>query len=225
MEFYKSCLKKIGQGGYWDMIVIDGVVGVGKSTLMNILQEEGYVPFEEPVVDNPILEKFYYDRERYSFPLQIFFLNKRFKNIKDASKIKNAVMDRSIYGDIIFAKMLKDAGEMSNEEFDLYMELFENMIEHCKAPKLLVYLEIGVDEAMKRINKRGREYEKIVEREYWEKLNDNYKDYFEQYNISPILKINVNNMDFENNPVHRKELLNSIHKKIQEINILGEITA
>ncbi|WP_291572096.1 deoxynucleoside kinase [Clostridium sp. UBA4548] len=225
MEFYKSCLKKIGQGGYWDMIVIDGVVGVGKSTLMNILEEEGYVPFEEPVVDNPILEKFYYDRERYSFPLQIFFLNKRFKNIKDASKIKNAVMDRSIYGDIIFAKMLKDAGEMSNEEFDLYMELFENMIEHCKAPKLLVYLEIGVDEAMKRINKRGREYEKIVEREYWEKLNDNYKDYFEQYNISPILKINVDNMDFENNLVHRKELLNSIHKKIQEINILGEITA
>ncbi len=225
MEFYKSCLKKIGQGGYWDMIVIDGVVGVGKSTLMNILQEEGYVPFEEPVVDNPILEKFYYDRERYSFPLQIFFLNKRFKNIKDASKIKNAVMDRSIYGDIIFAKMLKDAGEMSNEEFDLYMELFENMIEHCKAPKLLVYLEIGVDEAMKRINKRGREYEKIVEREYWEKLNDNYKDYFEQYNISPILKINVNNMDFENNPVHRKELLNSIHNKIKEINILGEIIA
>ncbi|WP_017416160.1 deoxynucleoside kinase [Clostridium tunisiense] len=225
MEFYKSCLKKIGQGGYWDMIVIDGVVGVGKSTLMNILQEEGYVPFEEPVVDNPILEKFYYDRERYSFPLQIFFLNKRFKNIKDASKIKNAVMDRSIYGDIIFAKMLKDAGEMSNEEFDLYMELFENMIEHCKAPKLLVYLEIGVDEAMKRINKRGREYEKIVEREYWEKLNDNYKDYFEQYNISPILKINVDNMDFENNPVHRKELLNSIHNKIKEINILGEIIA
>lgn len=225
MEFYKSCLKKIGQGGYWDMIVIDGVVGVGKSTLMNILEEEGYVPFEEPVVDNPILQKFYYDRERYSFPLQIFFLNKRFKNIKDASKIKNAVMDRSIYGDIIFAKMLKDAGEMSNEEFDLYMELFENMIEHCKAPKLLVYLEIGVDEAMKRINKRGREYEKIVEREYWEKLNDNYKDYFEQYNISPILKINVDNMDFENNLVHRKELLNSIHKKIQEINILGEITA
>lgn len=207
------------------MIVIDGVVGVGKSTLMNILQEEGYVPFEEPVVDNHILEKFYYDRERYSFLLQIFFLNKRFKNIKDASKIKNAVMDRSIYGDIIFAKMLKDAGEMSNEEFDLYMELFENMIEHCKAPKLLVYLEIGVDEAMKRINKRGREYEKIVEREYWEKLNDNYKDYFEQYNISPILKINVDNMDFENNLVHRKELLNSIHKKIQEINILGEITA
>jgi deoxyadenosine/deoxycytidine kinase len=217
MKFYENSLRKVGQGGTWDMIVIDGVVGVGKSTLMNILQEEGYVPFEEPVVDNPILEKFYYDRERYSFSLQIFFLNKRFKNIKDASKIKNAVMDRSIYGDVIFAKMLKDAGEMSNEEFDLYIELFENMIEHCKPPKLLVYLEVGVEEAMKRINKRGREYERIVERDYWEQLNSNYRDYFEQYNISPIIKINVDNMDFENNMEDRAYLLNLINEKLQEI--------
>lgn len=217
MKFYEKSLRKVGQGGTWDMIVIDGVVGVGKSTLMNILQEEGYVPFEEPVVDNPILEKFYYDRERYSFSLQIFFLNKRFKNIKDASKIKNAVMDRSIYGDVIFAKMLKDAGEMSNEEFDLYIELFENMIEHCKPPKLLVYLEVGVEEAMKRINKRGREYERIVERDYWEQLNSNYRDYFEQYNISPIIKINVDNMDFENNMEDRAYLLNQINEKLQEI--------
>jgi deoxyadenosine/deoxycytidine kinase len=225
MEFYESCLSKIGQGGCWDMIVIDGVVGVGKSTLMNILKEEGYIPFEEPVVDNPILEKFYYDRERYSFPLQIFFLNKRFKNIKDASKIQNAVMDRSIYGDIIFAKMLNDSGEMSNEEFDLYIELFENMIEHCKAPKLLVYLEVGVDEAMRRINRRGRDYEKVVEREYWEQLNSNYRNYFEKYNISPILKINVDNMDFENNPQHRSYLLKLIHNKLKEIHNIEEVTA
>ena len=225
MKFYESCMGKIGQGGCWDMIVIDGVVGVGKSTLMNILQEEGYIPFEEPVVDNPILEKFYYDRERYSFPLQIFFLNKRFKNIKDASQIQNAVMDRSIYGDVIFAKMLKDAGEMSNEEFDLYIELFQNMLEHCKAPKLLVYLEVGVEEAMRRINKRGREYEKIVERDYWEQLNDNYREYFEQYNISPIIKINVNNMDFENNPKDRAYLLELINSKLNQIIESNEATA
>jgi len=126
-------------------------------------------------------------------------------------------MDRSIYGDVIFAKMLKDAGEMSNEEFDLYIELFENMIEHCKPPKLLVYLEVGVEEAMKRINKRGREYERIVERDYWEQLNSNYRDYFEQYNISPIIKINVDNMDFENNMEDRAYLLNLINEKLQEI--------
>ncbi|MGH4119421.1 deoxynucleoside kinase [Clostridium sp.] len=198
MGFYKDTLSKIERGGTWDMIVIDGVVGVGKSTLMNILAEKGYIPFEEPVAENPILEKFYYDRERYSFPLQIFFLNKRFRHIKDASKVKNAVMDRSIYGDVIFAKMLNKAGEMCKEEFDLYMDLFENMIEHCKAPKLLVYLETSVDLAMAKINKRGREYEKIVEREYWEKLNANYRAYFLDYDISPILKINVDGLDFEN---------------------------
>ena len=104
-------LREYSTGGNAEMIVVDGVVGVGKSTLQRIMVEEfGYVPFEEPVVNNPILDKFYYDRKRYSFPLQVFFLNERFKHIKIASKIDNAVLDRSIYGDLIFAKMLKDSG-------------------------------------------------------------------------------------------------------------------
>lgn len=215
--FYSEALSKIKKGGFWDMLVIDGVVGVGKTTLMNILRDKGYVSFEEPVYDNPILGKFYYDRHRYSFPLQIFFLNKRFKHIKEASMIPNAVMDRSIYGDLIFAKMLKDAGEMSVEEFDLYIELFENMIEHCMAPKLMVYLEISTDEAMRRICKRGRDYEKIVEREYWENLNKNYTSYFSQYSISPILKINVDKLDFENNEADRNYVISLIESKLNEL--------
>ncbi|MGH4122936.1 MAG: deoxynucleoside kinase [Clostridium sp.] len=217
MGYYEKSLSKINRGGHWDMIVIDGVVGVGKTTLMNIMAEKGYKCFEEPVVDNPILEKFYYNRERYSFSLQIFFLNKRFKNIKAASRVKNAVMDRSIYGDVIFAKMLNDAGEMCNEEFDLYSELFENMIEHCMAPKLLVYLETSVEAAMDKINRRGREYEKIVERGYWEKLNSNYRAYFEQYNISPILKINVDGLDFENNEKDKEYVLGLIDEALTKI--------
>ncbi len=94
------------------MIVVEGVVGVGKSSLMRILGEMGYTQFEEPVVENPILDKFYYDRSRYSFPLQVFFLNKRFEHIKKAREVTNAVMDRSIYGDAIFARLLhlNDAG-------------------------------------------------------------------------------------------------------------------
>ena len=140
------------------MIVIEGVVGVGKSSLMNLLSDEGYLAFEEPVVDNPVLDKFYYDRKRYSFPLQVFFLNKRFEHIKKAAKVDNAVMDRSIYGDAIFARMLNLADEMSDEEFAIYSELLQNMLEHVHRPKLMVYLEIGVDEAMRRIQKRGRDY-------------------------------------------------------------------
>ncbi|WP_027307566.1 MULTISPECIES: deoxynucleoside kinase [Caloramator] len=213
--FYQQALSKIDKGGFWNMLVIDGVVGAGKTTLMNILKNEGFVPFEEPVYNNPILEKFYYDRHRYSFPLQIFFLNKRFKHIKEASLIENAVMDRSIYGDVIFAKMLMESGEMSREEFDLYIELFENMIEHCHPPKLMVYLEVSVDEAIRRIYQRGREYEKVVERAYWERLNKHYQDYFEQYSISPILKINVDNLDFENNLKDREYIINLIKQNLR----------
>ncbi|MED0659811.1 deoxynucleoside kinase [Bacillus smithii] len=196
------------------MIVIDGVVGVGKSTLMEILEKNGYIAFKEPVTNNPILDKFYYDRERYSFPLQIYFLNERFKQIKKASQYPNSVLDRSIYGDVIFAKMLRDNGEMSEVEFQIYLDLFGNMMEHLKAPKLLVYLEISTDEAIKRIKKRGREYEQVVEREYWERLNQNYRDYFEQYSFSPVLKINVDQIDFENNLEDREYVLNLIEKSL-----------
>lgn len=198
------------------MIVIEGVVGVGKSSLMRILANKEYVAFEEPVVDNPVLDKFYYDRARYSFPLQVFFLNKRFEHIKEAKNVTKAVMDRSIYGDAIFARMLNLADEMSDEEFAIYSELLQNMLEHVHRPKLMVYLEIGVDEAMRRIQKRGRDYEQIVEREYWEKLNTEYSKYFNEYDLSPIIKINVDNLDFENNEDDRNTVLNLIHEALKQ---------
>lgn len=218
MKFnYSEMLAKIKNERVYDMIVIEGVVGVGKSSLMYILGEKGYTEFEEPVVDNPILDKFYHDRTRYSFPLQVFFLNKRFEHIKKATEVENAVMDRSIYGDAIFARMLNLNGEMSDEEFAIYAELLENMLEHVQAPKLMVYLEVSVDEAMRRIHKRGRDYELIVEREYWERLNQEYEDYFGQYTLSPLLRINVDNLDFENNPEDRAYVLNLINEKLKEI--------
>lgn len=202
------------------MIIVDGVVGVGKSTLMKILAEEhSMIPFEEPVVDNPVLEKFYHDRERYSFPLQTFFLNKRFEHIKKASLLENAILDRSIYGDVIFAKMLNDTKEMSDEEFNIYNDLFHHMLKHIQAPKLMIYLEITVDNAIKRINKRGRDYELIVEREYWERLNKNYTDYFSNYDFSPILKINVDNIDFENNEEDRKYVVAKVNEALEQIKL------
>lgn len=216
-EIYKEVLNKISVSERWPMIVIDGVVGVGKSTLMNILAEKGFTPFEEPVVDNLILEKFYYDRARYSFPLQVFFLNKRFKYIKEASKIEKCVLDRSIYGDIIFAKMLYQKGEMSEEEFGLYEDLLENILEHVNPPKLMIYLESSVDGAIKKINKRGRDYEQVVEKEYWQVLNKEYEEYFGAYKISPILRINVDGLDFENNLDDREYILKLIETKLEEI--------
>lgn len=86
---------------------------------------------------------------------------------------------------------------MEDEEYNIYTELYTNMLEHVVPPKLMVYLEVSVDEAIRRIGKLGRDYEQIVERAYWENLNAEYRDFFDQYTISPILKINVDNLDFE----------------------------
>lgn len=199
------------------MICIEGVVGVGKSSLMDVISKEGYAQFEEPVVDNPILEKYYYDRKRWSFPLQVFFLNRRFEHIKEASKVKNSVLDRSIYGDAIFARMLYLSEDMSKEEYALYEELLENMLEHVHRPKLMIYLECSVDVAMSRIEKRGRDYEQIVEREYWTQLNNEYRAYFDQYSLSPMLKINVDHLDFENNQDDQEYVLALFREKLNEI--------
>ena len=200
------------------IICVDGVVGVGKSTLGKLIAEKYSMDFfEEPVVNNPILDKFYYDRKRYSFPLQIFFLNKRFKAMKEAAKLNKCVMDRSIYGDVIFSRMLMEDGDMTHEEFELYEELLYNMLCHIKKPKLMIYLETSVDSAIDKIKKRGRDYELVVPREYWESLNANYRAYFESYDISDILKINVDNLDFVSNTEDEEYILKLVDDKIKEI--------
>jgi deoxyadenosine/deoxycytidine kinase len=219
--YYNKFFKKTRLNGD-DMngiICIDGVVGAGKSTLGDILAKElGISLFEEPVLNNPILDKFYYDKKRYSFPLQIFFLNKRFKMIKEANLLDGCVMDRSIYGDVIFARMLMEDGDMAPEEFELYEELLHNMLEHISPPKLMIYLVSSVEGAVDKICKRGRDYEKIVPRSYWESLNQNYESYFDSYNLSNILRINVDNVDIKENPVDRKWFIDTVKAKLEEIN-------
>lgn len=219
--YYKEYFKKTRLNGdeMNGIICIDGVVGAGKSTLGDILAKElGILLFEEPVLNNPILDKFYYDKKRYSFSLQIFFLNKRFKMIKEANLLNGCVMDRSIYGDVIFARMLMEDGDMTPEEFELYEELLHNMLEHLSPPKLMIYLESSVEGAINKICKRGRDYEKIVPRSYWESLNHNYESYFNSYNLSDILRINVDNVDIKENPDDRKWFIDTVKAKLAEIN-------
>lgn len=201
-----------------ELIIVDGVVGSGKTTFMNLLKEELSLPgFEEPVTDNPLLEKFYHDRKRYSFPLQVFFLNRRFRMLKDAGANHTAsVMDRSIYGDVIFAKLLHEGGDMEKDEFDLYQELLVNMLDHIESPKLMIYLKCDVDTAIRRIEKRGRDYEQIVERDYWERLNKEYEAYFKEYNLSKLLVIDVKNYDLLENEKDRKEVMDLVKKAISE---------
>lgn len=199
------------------VIAIEGVVGVGKTSLMEIMMEKGYAILPEIVEDNPILDKFYYNRKRYAFPLQVYLLNKRFEQILGAENIKNVVMDRSIYGDAIFAKMLNQGRELHDEEYNIFVELLENLLKFIEPPKLLIYLEADTEEAVNRINMRGRSYEKEVEYEYWSTLNKEYREYFNNYNLSPILKINVNQLDFKNNPKDREHVIKLIDDKLREI--------
>lgn len=219
-NIYGKLMENIEQGIESNIIVVDGVVGAGKTTLLELLEEKcGFKAYREPVVDNPILEKFYHNRERYSFPLQIFFLNKRFEHIKKAMKSnETVVLDRSIYADIIFAKMLLDKQEMTKEEFDIYEELLINMLQHISKPKLMIFLDVTVDEAMNRINKRGRDYEQIVERDYWQSLHNEYQDFFKSFNLSPVLKVDVTNVNYSNNENDKEFILNKIKEKLNMTN-------
>lgn len=197
-----------------ETIVIDAVVGAGKTSYMEMLSEEMKIPcFQEPVQDNPLLDKFYYNRKRYAFPLQIYFLNRRFEMLKKASEAgEPRLMDRSIYGDMIFAKMLYEEGDMEKDEFILYRDLLTNMLDHVEAPKLMIYLKIDTDSAIERIKKRGRDYEQIVERDYWENLNKEYEDYFSNYNLSPLLVIEAAKYDIVGNLKDREKVLQIIRQ-------------
>ena len=197
-----------------ETIVIDAVVGAGKTSYMEMLSEEMKIPyFQEPVQDNPLLDKFYYDRKRYAFPLQIYFLNRRFEMLKQASEAgEPSLMDRSIYGDMIFAKMLYEKGDMEKDEFILYRDLLTNMLDHVEAPKLMIYLKIDTDSAIERIKKRGRDYEQIVERDYWENLNKEYEDYFSNYSLSPLLVIEAAKYDIVGNLKDREKVLQIIRQ-------------
>lgn len=197
-----------------ETIVIDAVVGAGKTSYMEMLSEEMKIPcFQEPVQENPLLDKFYYDRKRYAFPLQIYFLNRRFEMLKQASEAgEPSLMDRSIYGDMIFAKMLYEKGDMEKDEFILYRDLLTNMLDHVEAPKLMIYLKIDTDSAIERIKKRGRDYEQIVERDYWENLNKEYEDYFSNYNLSPLLVIEAAKYDIVGNLKDREKVLQIIRQ-------------
>ena len=213
---YKEFFNMIKKNKPNETIVIDAVVGAGKTSYMEMLSEEMKIPcFQEPVQENPLLDKFYYDRKRYAFPLQIYFLNRRFEMLKQASEAgEPSLMDRSIYGDMIFAKMLYEEGDMEKDEFILYRDLLTNMLDHVEAPKLMIYLKIDTDSAIERIKKRGRDYEQIVERDYWENLNKEYEDYFSNYSLSPLLVIEAAKYDIVGNLKDREKVLQIIRQEM-----------
>lgn len=213
------------------VIVVAGMIATGKTSASEIIaQELGSEVFYEPVEDNPFLEKFYSsskevkDEKRYPFLLQLYFLGMRFDMIKKAYEHKHNVLDRSIYEDWYFAKVNKDIGDINEEEFYIYVELLNNMMQEIgtlpkKAPDLLVYLHGSFDLVMKRIALRGRDFEQDKELvDYYYRLWEGYDDWVDNhYDASQVLKVNVDDLDFVNNKEDREYLLRTVKDKIKRL--------
>ena len=165
-------------------IAIAGNIGSGKTTLTRMLAARyGWTPKYESVDFNPYLSDFYDDMSRWSFNLQIYFLNKRFKDVVDISKNSETIIqDRTIYEDAkIFAPNLHDMGLMSSRDFDTYSDLFDLMMSLVKMPALLIYLKSSIPNLVSQIQKRGREYEKTIRIDYLTGLNERYDKWIDSY--------------------------------------------
>ena len=184
-------------------LVIDGMTGVGKSSLVEIVAGElKLVPYAEIFEDkHRLLYKFFEDRTRWAFPMQVNFLNNSFQQFKEASSLRKVVMDRSIFSDDIFARMYRHLGYLCAEEYDIYLGLLQNMMDLITPPHLMVFLRVETAEAMRRIHKRKRPEELAVEESYWSQLNNYYNEHYENYTGGRLLTIEVSRLDF----VHKQE--------------------
>ena len=213
------------------LIVVGGMIGLGKSSVAEILGNHfNSEVFYESVDDNPILPLFYSESEeeilknRYPFLLQLYFLNTRFKSIKEALYNDNNVLDRSIYEDWYFAKKNMELGRISELEMNTYEGLLENMLEELKelpkkAPDIMVYLKGTFETVMKRINLRGRDFE----------VDENLKDYYHflwkdydnwvnnHYKASEVLIIDMDTMDVVNNEADKHKLIEMVEEKLKEV--------
>ncbi len=198
-------------------VAIAGNIGAGKSSLTTILSN--YFKWEayfERVDDNPYLSDFYEDMFRWSFNLQVFFLSSRFEQQRAIEEAPHSVVqDRSIYEDAeIFAKNLHEMGLMSARDFENYNALFATMTSYLKPPDLLVYLRASVPTLVSHIQSRGREFESTIRIEYLERLNKHYEDWVSRYDLGPKIIIDVNELDFVNEPQDQSAIVSQIEARL-----------
>ena len=200
-------------------IAVAGNIGSGKTTLTRLLSEHyGWEPKYEDVDVNPYLSDFYNDMQRWSFNLQIYFLNKRLQGIVDIRNSQlDVIQDRTIYEDArIFAPNLHAMGLLSTRDFENYKSLFELMISLVKPPDLLIYLKASIPTLVYQINKRGREYESGIRVDYLEGLNERYEDWVANYTDGKKLILNVDELKFEDNPQDLQKVIELIEKEIRK---------
>lgn len=229
------------------MITLAGIIGSGKSTMTEILSKElGSKAFFEPVEDNPVLPLFYKGNEiaakkraagdqnatnPYTYLLQTFFVNRRFRMIKEAKKEANNVLDRSIYEDALFMKMNTDMGNATAVEYATYQELLQNMLDELQyatgvnSQDLMIFIKVSYDTMLKRIRKRGRDYEQIESDptlpEYYQNLLQYYDRWLKWYDKSPIMIINGDQYDFVANMDDRNKILDDIEDQLVQLNHLS----
>ncbi len=194
-------------------IAVAGNIGAGKTTLTGLLAKHyGWRPHYEDVDENPYLNDFYEDMQRWSFNLQIYFLNSRFSQVLDIQQSgETVIQDRTIYEDAeIFAPNLHAMGLMSTRDFQNYTSLFQLMSKLVKAPDLLIYLRASVPTLVNQIQQRGREYENSIRLDYLKQLNERYEAWISHYTAGKLLVVNVDKIDITQNP----EDLSSVIDKI-----------
>lgn len=198
-------------------IAIAGNIGAGKTTLTGLLSKNyGWTPHYEEVDDNPYLNDFYNDMQRWSFNLQIYFLNRRFSQIIEIHKLKDTVVqDRTIYEDAeIFAPNLHTMGLMSTRDFKNYKSLFDLMTSLIQPPDLIIYLRASVPTLVAQIEKRGREYENSIRLDYLRQLNERYEEWAKNYKAGKLLIVNVDELNFESKKEHLSAVIDKINAQI-----------
>ena len=202
-------------------IVISGNIGVGKTTLSEIISKKFNWELQlEEVKDNPYLDDFYKSMTDWSFHLQIFFLNSRFNQIQKISESNNIVIqDRSIYEDFeVFTKTLNDSGVLMDREFNNYKRLYNTILKYIEEPDLIIYLRnLNIDKIISNIEKRSRKFEKAIDKDYLKKLNLYYENWISKHPKDKVLTIDLSENDFIEDPKFLKKIYSMIEKKINEL--------
>lgn len=214
-----NAYKELSSGTNNMFVVVAGNIGGGKTTLTKKLSERlNWKPYYESVQDNPYLSDFYDNMSRWSFPLQVYFLNHRFNTHKMIETSNgSSVQDRSIYEDAnIFARALYEQGDLEKRDYENYRGLYESMISYLSPPTLMIFLKRSVPKLLERIEMRGRDYEQTIPVDYLTKLNEYYDDWYANYNQGKSLIVDTDDLDFLENEEHFDKLVQRIHDSIDQ---------
>lgn len=198
-------------------VAVAGNIGAGKSTLTGMLADRlGWQPFYEANADNPYLADFYQDMQRWSFHSQVFFLGKRLEHHRQILDYPGSVVqDRTVYEDAeVFATNLYRQGHMSDRDYDAYRRLYRTISAFLPPPNLIIYLKASTHTLLQHIQQRGRSFEQSIQHEYIHRLNDLYNRWIDSWTACPVLKVDMDRVDFQQTPDHFDSVVEQLRERI-----------